>query len=95
MGRHVAKSVRAAMANKSCPQFTYKNYGNLATIGRKSAVADFGRFQLTGFSAWLVWGLVHVGFLIGFRNRATVMLDWAWSYFTYGRSARLITGDDK
>jgi NADH:ubiquinone reductase (H+-translocating) len=95
MGRHVAKSIRAAMANKSYPQFTYKNYGNLATIGRKSAVADFGRFQLTGFPAWLVWGLVHVGFLIGFRNRATVMLDWAWSYFTYGRGARLITGDDK
>ena len=94
MGRHVARSILAAMANQSHPQFSYRNYGNLATIGRKSAVADFGRIQLTGFPAWLVWGLVHVGFLIGFRNRATVMLDWAWSYLTYSRGARLITGDD-
>lgn len=94
MGNHAAKSILAAMAGKSQLPFTYKNYGNLATIGRKSAVADFGRFHLTGFPAWLVWGLVHVGFLIGFRNRATVMLDWAWSYFTYSRGARLITGGD-
>lgn len=94
MGQHVAKTILADIAGKPMQPFTYKNYGNLATIGRKSAVADFGRFQLSGFPAWLVWGLVHVGFLIGFRNRATVMLDWAWSYFTYSRGARLITGQD-
>lgn len=95
MGKHVARSIGAAMANKHWPPFSYKNYGNLATIGRKSAVADFGSFQLTGLIAWLVWGIVHVAFLIGFRNRMTVMLDWAWSYFTFGRGARLITGDDR
>ena len=94
MGRYVARSIVAAMANKGSEPFRYRNYGNLATIGRKSAVADFGRFRLTGLIAWLVWGLVHVGFLIGFRNRLTVMLDWTWSYLTFGRGARLITGDD-
>lgn len=94
MGKHAALAILAAIAGKAMPPFIYKDYGNLATIGRKSAVADFGRIRLTGFPAWLIWGLVHVGFLIGFRNRATVMLDWAWSYFTYGRGARLITGDD-
>ena len=73
------------MANKHWPPFSYKNYGNLATIGRKSAVADFGSFQLTGIIAWLVWGIVHVAFLIGFRNRMTVMLDWAWSYLPWPR----------
>jgi NADH:ubiquinone reductase (H+-translocating) len=94
MGRHVAAAIMAEMIDKIYPPFAYKNYGNLSTIGRKAAVADFGRFRLTGFTAWLVWGLVHVGFLIGFRNRATVMLDWAWSYVTYSRGARLIIGDD-
>ena len=94
MGKHAALAISAAMAGKTMPGFQYRDYGNLATIGRKAAVADFGRLQLRGFAAWLVWGLVHVGFLIGFRNRMTVMLDWAWSYFTYGRGARLIIGDD-
>lgn len=93
MGKHAARSIIAAMAGEAHRPFVYRDYGNLATIGRKSAVADFGRIQLTGFAAWLVWGLVHIGFLIGFRNRMTVMLDWAWSYFTYGRGARLITGN--
>lgn len=93
MGRHVAKSITAALARKAPPApFIYKDYGNLATIGRSAAVADLGRLHLTGLPAWLVWGLVHVGFLIGFRNRLTVMLDWTWSYLTYGRGARLITG---
>ena len=94
MGKHAARAITAAMSGKSYPPFTYRDYGNLATIGRSSAVADFGRFRLSGFLAWLVWGLVHVGFLIGFRNRFTVMLDWAWSYLTYGRGARLIIGQD-
>jgi NADH dehydrogenase len=95
MGKHVARSIGAAMANQPWPPFSYRNYGNLATFGRKSAVADFGSFHLTGLLAWLVWGLVHVGFLIGFRNRVSVMLDWTWSYLTFGRGARLITGDDR
>ncbi|HUQ35585.1 MAG TPA: NAD(P)/FAD-dependent oxidoreductase [Aestuariivirga sp.] len=92
MGRYVGRSIIAGLANEQWPPFTYKNYGNLATIGRKSAVADFGRFQLTGLLAWLIWGFVHIGFLIGFRNRISVMLDWVWSYITFGRGARLITG---
>ena len=94
MGKYVANAIMASLAEKSSPPFTYKNYGNLATIGRKAAVADFGRIRLTGFPAWLLWGLVHVGFLIGFRNRLTVMLDWTWSYITFNRGARLITGSD-
>jgi NADH dehydrogenase len=94
MGKYVATSVLDEIAGRPIRPFIYKNYGNLATIGRKAAVADFGRVNLTGLPAWLVWGLVHVGFLIGFRNRTTVMLDWAWSYLTYNRGARLITGDD-
>jgi NADH:ubiquinone reductase (H+-translocating) len=93
MGKHAAKSILAAIAGKPHGPFVYKNYGNLATIGRKAAVADFGKVRFTGFPAWLVWGFVHIGFLIGFRNRITVMLDWAWSYLTHGRGARLITGD--
>lgn len=95
MGKHVARSIGAALVNKHWPPFSYRNYGNLATIGRKSAVADFGKFRLTGLIAWFVWGIVHVAFLIGFRNRMTVMLDWTWSYLTFGRGARLIIGDDR
>ncbi|SPH17516.1 NADH dehydrogenase [Defluviimonas aquaemixtae] len=95
MGQHAARAVVAMIAGRKYPPFVYRNYGNLATIGRKAAVADFGRLRLAGFAAWLVWGFVHVGFLIGFRNRISVMLDWAWSYFTFGRGARLITGDDR
>jgi NADH:ubiquinone reductase (H+-translocating) len=94
MGKYVAHAIIASVAGKSQPPFVYKDYGNLATIGRKAAVADFGRVKLTGYPAWLLWGLIHVGFLIGFRNRLTVMLDWAWSYLTFSRGARLITGDD-
>ena len=72
--------------------FQYADFGNLATIGRKAAAADFGRLRISGWPAWLLWSFAHVYFLIGFRNRAAVMLDWAWSYFTFGRGARLITG---
>jgi NADH dehydrogenase len=70
----------------------YRDDGSMATIGRSAAVAQFRRLGLSGLPAWMVWSLVHVGFLIGFRNRLTVMLDWIWSYFSYGRGARLITG---
>lgn len=93
MGKYCAKAIMAAIRNNQYSPFTYKNYGNLATIGRKSAIADFGSFRLTGYSAWLAWGLIHIGFLIGFRNRLTVMFDWTWSYLTYGRGARLIIGE--
>jgi NADH dehydrogenase len=93
MGAYVADAIRRAVAGDTPPRpFRYRNYGNLATIGRKAAVADFGRIRLSGFIAWIVWSLAHIYFLIGFRNPAAVMLDWIWSYLTFGRGARLITG---
>ncbi|HET9916288.1 MAG TPA: NAD(P)/FAD-dependent oxidoreductase [Candidatus Binatia bacterium] len=94
MGRHAAASIISSLKGGDIKPFAYRNYGNLATIGRRAAVADFGRIRLAGLPAWLVWSFVHVGFLIGFRNRLTVMLDWAWAYVTYARGARLITGHD-
>ncbi len=72
--------------------FAYKDYGALATIGRKIAIADFGLFSLRGFVGWLTWSVAHIYFLIGFRNRFSVSLDWTWSYLTFQRGARLITG---
>jgi NADH dehydrogenase len=72
--------------------FHYRDYGTLATIGRRRAVADFGRIRLSGFAAWLLWCVAHVWFLVGFRSRFSVILHWAWNYFTFARSARLITG---
>jgi NADH dehydrogenase len=74
------------------PVFRYRHLGNLATVGRKVAVADFGFARLHGRIAWLLWGLVHVYFLIGFRNRLAVLLDWLWAYVTFQRGSRLITG---
>jgi NADH:ubiquinone reductase (H+-translocating) len=94
MGKHVAQDILADMAGKPQTPFTYRDYGSLATIGRSAAVADFGRIQFRGLFAWLIWSVVHIGFLIGFRSRFTVMLDWMWSYLTYGRGARLIIGDE-
>ena len=76
------------------PPFRYRELGNLATIGRKEGVVDFGWLKLTGRLAWLVWGMAHIYFLIGFRNRLAVAVDWLWSYLTYQRGARLITGQD-
>jgi NADH dehydrogenase len=73
--------------------FVYRDYGNLATIGRSRAVVDWGQLQLSGLVAWLVWSFIHVWFLIGFRSRIAVMTSWLWSYATYQRSARLITGE--
>jgi NADH dehydrogenase len=87
-GRYVADRI----LGRTMKPFRYRDYGNLATIGRRRAVADFGRFRLSGFPAWLVWCVAHVWFLAGFRNRLSVTLHWAWNYFTYQRSARLITG---
>ena len=87
-GRYVADRI----LGRTMKPFRYRDFGNLATIGRKSAVADFGRVRLSGFPAWLVWCVAHVWFLVGFRSRLSVILHWAWNYFTYARSARLITG---
>jgi NADH dehydrogenase/putative oxidoreductase len=82
--------VRGSQAGAAAP-FRYRHLGS-ATIGRKAAVADFGWIRLSGAPAWWLWGLVHVGFLVGLRNRVSVMLDWAWSYLTYRSGTRLITG---
>ena len=92
-GKHAAKNILKAVAGRSSDPFHYTNKGNLATIGRKAAVADLGGLRTSGFFAWVVWLLVHILYLIGFRSRLVVMLNWAWSYFTLKRPARLITGD--
>jgi NADH:ubiquinone reductase (H+-translocating) len=94
-GAFVARVIAARLVGKSAPApFRYRSFGNLATIGRKEAVAEFGRLKLTGRLAWLVWGAAHIYFLVGFRNRIAVAVDWLWSYLTYQRGARLITGEE-
>jgi NADH dehydrogenase len=90
MGVHVARNVIAAVEGRSSLPFRYRDKGSLATIGRASAVATFGGWNFSGLVAWLMWLLVHVFFLIGFRNRFIVMFEWAWLYVTYQRSARVI-----
>ena len=84
--------VKIAGGGRPEPAFRYHHAGDLATIGHKSAVVDFGWIRLSGLPAWLLWGCVHIFFLIGFRNRLVVMVGWLWSYFTSDRGARLITG---
>lgn len=91
MGRVAARNIRNRSAGKSTENFSYRDYGALATIGRKAAVAMVGKLKFSGFSAWLFWLFVHVYFLIGFRNRLVVMSDWAWAYLTFKRSARVIS----
>jgi NADH dehydrogenase/putative oxidoreductase len=92
-GLYVARAIRARLEGRAAPPaFRYRHLGSLATIGRKAAVADFGQFQLWGEAAWWLWGLVHVGFLVGLRNRVATMINWFWSYLTYGGGIRLITG---
>jgi NADH dehydrogenase len=92
-GRYVARRLRAMLAGRRTPgPFRYRSWGTMATIGRRAAVADLGWVRLDGTLAWLLWSAVHVSFLIGFRNRLVVMLDWLWSYFTFQSGARLITG---
>jgi len=91
-GRHAARNIMAAMAGRPMAPFRYRDKGSLATIGRSAAVADFGRLRFSGWFAWLLWWLVHILFLIGFRNRVIVLFGWAWQYVTFQRGARLITG---
>lgn len=95
-GRHVAATIKARLAGDATPRpFRYKHDGDLATIGKRAAAIDFGWIKLTGRLAWWLWGLAHIYFLIGFRNRLAVSLSWLWIYLTGQRSARLITqGDD-
>lgn len=90
MGTHVAHSIRARLAGRDAPAFRYRNFGNLATIGRMAAVVHLGKLKLSGMVAWWFWLLAHVFFLIGFRNRLVVLLNWTWAYWTYQRAARII-----
>ena len=94
MGRHVARIIAdsASGAARERAPFRYVDKGSMATIGRSRAIAQVGTLKLSGHFAWLAWLLVHIWYLIGFRNRLLVLFDWAWSYFTYRRGARLITG---
>ncbi len=93
-GTHVAKIVEAELLGKDEPEpFIYKHRGSLATIGRKAAVADIGRWKLSGSFAWWLWGVIHVGFLTGARNRAAVVINWVWSFFASHSGVRLITGN--
>lgn len=95
-GDHMARTLTRLVTTGEKPEpFRFRNRGNLATIGRNSAVADFGRYRLKGFLAWLLWGIVHVYLLIGFDNRLLVSLQWLYAYLTYQRGARLITGERK
>jgi NADH dehydrogenase len=92
MGRFTARAIEADLAGKPRPSFRYRDKGQLAVIGRGRGVADIGPFETSGFLAWFLWVFVHIFFLIGFRNRVLVMIEWAWSFFTFQRGARLITG---
>lgn len=92
-GVTAAHNIERDLKGEPRQDFNYFDKGNLATIGRAAAVAEFGKIHISGFVAWLSWLFVHVFFLIGFRNRIIVLIQWAWSYFTYERGARLITGD--
>jgi NADH:ubiquinone reductase (H+-translocating) len=91
MGAHAARNVLHRLAGRPTEPFRYRDYGQLATIGRKAAVADFGWLRLSGFAAWFVWLWAHIYFLINFRNRIAVMIDWAWSYWTFQRYSRIVT----
>ncbi len=92
MGHHAAKNVVLSLEGEKTQAFRYRDYGQLATIGRAAAVAEMGPFKLSGFVAWVVWLVAHIYFLINFRNRIVVLIDWASSYWTYNRYARIVTG---
>ena len=95
MGAYAAAAIRLRLSGREAKPFRYRDYGNLATIGRLAAVVDLGRLKLTGIVAWWFWLVAHLFFLIGFRNRLVVLVDWAWSYWTYQRNARIITGETR
>jgi NADH dehydrogenase len=91
MGKHAGENTLRSLNGEATRPFRYRDYGQLATIGRSAAVAEMGRLKMSGFPAWFVWLVAHIYFLINFRNRVVVLIDWASSYFTYNRYARIIT----
>jgi len=93
-GYYVARATVARLSGKTIEPFHYRDKGSLATIGRGAAVADLNWLRLTGIPAWLIWIFVHLATLVQFQSRILVMLQWAWLYISYDRSARLITGDN-
>jgi NADH dehydrogenase len=95
MGRHVARLIRAELEGKPRPPFHYRDKGSLAVIGRGAAVASIAGLELSGFVAWFVWLFVHIVYLIGFRNRLLVLVQWGWAYVFYQRGVRLITGEPR
>ena len=94
-GRYIAETIARDLHHEPRKPFRYHDKGTLATIGRAAAVADLGKLHFSGFPAWLLWLFVHLMFLVGFRNRLLVLIEWGWSYLTYQRSARLITGSNQ
>jgi NADH dehydrogenase len=92
MGRHAARNILDSLAGRPLRPFRYRDYGQLATIGRSAAVAMFGGVHIWGWLAWVAWLTAHIYFLIGFRNRLVVLIDWAWAYWTFERSARIVIG---
>ena len=94
-GRYVASLIRKRLRGEAVQPFHYWDKGNLATIGRRSAVADFGKIRFSGLVAWLAWLFVHLMYLVGFENRVLVLIKWAYNYVTMNRGARLITGEGK
>ena len=90
MGRHAGRNIVLSLKGMKARAFRYRDYGQLATIGRNSAVAVIGKVKLSGYLAWLTWLLAHIYFLINFRNRLVVMIDWGWAYWTYQRYARIV-----
>jgi NADH dehydrogenase len=90
-GHAAAVNIRRALEGRPTRPFRYRNRGNLATIGRHRAVADFGRVRIAGYTAWFLWLFVHILYLAGFRNRLSVLVEWGYAYFTYQRGARLIS----
>jgi NADH dehydrogenase len=91
MGAHAAKCISSSLAGRPRAAFRYRDFGTLATIGRRAAVVEMHGLHLSGTLAWCFWLVAHIFFLIGFRNRLVVLIDWAWAYFTYDRSARIIS----
>jgi NADH dehydrogenase len=91
-GWYVANLLMARAGGRTTPPFRYRVFGSMATIGRKRAVAQVGALKISGFPAWLLWSLAHIYYLIGFRNRLAVALNWGWNYLTFQRGTRLITG---
>ena len=94
-GRHAARVILADLVGKERKPFRYLDKGNVATIGRSRAVVEMGKLRFRGFVAWLLWLLVHIYYLSGFQNRLLVLIQWAWSYVTFGRGARLIVDPEE